>query len=116
MLPCFATAAPAAEATIAASEEMLKVPRPSPPVPQVSRRGTSADMATRLRCNTVAHPAISSGVIPAAFMATRKPAIWAGERFPSVSSSMKLSASSRLMGVPSSSVVSAARGRKGSRR
>ena len=35
-LPCFATRAPAAEATIAAAVEMLKVPLSSPPVPQVS--------------------------------------------------------------------------------
>src|SRR3954451_6117571 len=35
-LPCLATAAPAAAATRAAAVEMLKVPRPSPPVPQVS--------------------------------------------------------------------------------
>ena len=34
--PCFATRAPAAAATIAAAVEILNVPLPSPPVPQVS--------------------------------------------------------------------------------
>ncbi len=35
-LPCLATGTPAAAATRAAAVEMLNVPRPSPPVPQVS--------------------------------------------------------------------------------
>ena len=38
-LPCLATAAPAPAATKATVVEMLKVPEPSPPVPQVSSNG-----------------------------------------------------------------------------
>ena len=40
-LPCFATAAPAAAATIAAAVEMLNVLAPSPPVPTTSMTGVA---------------------------------------------------------------------------
>jgi hypothetical protein len=42
-LPCLATRAPAAEATMAAAVEMLNVPLASPPVPHVSTRGAGRE-------------------------------------------------------------------------
>src|SRR5580693_6449575 len=47
-LPCLATGHPAPAATRAAAVEMLKVPAPSPPVPQVSTAST--DSSTRVAC------------------------------------------------------------------
>ena len=51
--PCFATAAPAAAATIAAAVEMLNVRAPSPPVPTTSttgdRVGTTGTTCSRMR-------------------------------------------------------------------
>ena len=43
-LPCLATRTPAAAATSAAAVETLNVPRPSPPVPQVSSKGSRCEM------------------------------------------------------------------------
>ena len=64
-LPCFATIAPAPAATIAATVEMLNVPRPSPPVPQVSTtsRPSVCSGVTRSRI-AIAAPVISSAVSP----------------------------------------------------
>ncbi len=71
-LPCLATGTPAAAATMAARVEMLKVWRPSPPVPQVSitpwrRVGTGVAWRRIAR----AEPAISAGVSPFMRRATR---------------------------------------------
>ena len=64
-LPCFATSAPAPAATSAAIVEMLNVPRPSPPVPQVSMTRTlsTSSGVTRSRI-AIAAPVISSAVSP----------------------------------------------------
>ena len=63
-LPCLATCAPAADATMAAAVEMLKVSQPSPPVPQVStrcggRRRASAKTGAAWRRMMAAKPASS---------------------------------------------------------
>ena len=65
-LPCLATGMPAPAATRAAAVEMLKVPLPSPPVPQVSTRPWRARgrHARRARACAVAKPVISSTVSP----------------------------------------------------
>src|ERR1700680_2120163 len=75
-LPCLATLAPAAEATIAATVEILKVSQPSPPVPQVSiklagRKRSSEKTGAAWRRITLAKPASSCGSVGGAFMARR---------------------------------------------
>jgi thiosulfate dehydrogenase len=67
-LPCLATRAPAAHATSATAVEMLKVPLPSPPVPQVS---TSVSRSASVRGSLIAadrmaseNPASSAAVSP----------------------------------------------------
>ena len=77
-LPCLATRAPQAAATMAASVEMLKLPDPSPPVPQVSRSsaGAGTEMGVASSRMVRASPAISSTVSPLTRSATMKPAIW----------------------------------------
>jgi hypothetical protein len=78
-LPCLATRAPAAAVTKALAVEMLKVPRESPPVPQVSTRycGSAATLVASSRI-TWAAAAISATVSPFIRSPTRKPPIWAG--------------------------------------
>jgi hypothetical protein len=96
-LPCFATAAPAAAATIPAAVEMLSVRAPSPPVPAVSTRsvrvGRTATTWSRIAS---AQPAISATVSPFARSATRKPPICAGVASPRMISSITARASSRV--------------------
>ena len=88
-LPCFATPAPAAAATIAAAVEMLIVLAPSPPVPAVSTRssrcGRTASTCPRIAS---AQPAISSAVSPFSRSATRKPPICACVASPRMISSI----------------------------
>jgi hypothetical protein len=95
-LPCFATAAPADAATIAAVVEMLKVRAPSPPVPTTSTTSSRVGCTGRT-CARIAsaHPAISSPVSPFARSATRKPPICAGVASPSMISPITARASSR---------------------
>ena len=82
-LPCLATRAPQAVATIAASVEMLKVPSASPPVPQVSSRSfPSTSSGVALARSALASPAISSAVSPLIRSAITKPAIWEGVASP----------------------------------
>ena len=85
-LPCLATRAPPAAATRAAAVEMLKVPRPSPPVPQVSITpelvcGTPAARARIAR----AAPAISPTDSPFAASATRNALFHTSDSSPSIS-------------------------------
>ena len=95
-MPCFATPAPAAAATIAAAVEMLIVLAPSPPVPAVSTRssrcGRTASTWPRIAS---AQPAISSAVSPLSRSATRKAPIWAGVASPRMISSITSWACSR---------------------
>ncbi len=78
-LPCLATGTPAPAATSAAQVEMLNVPLPVPPVPQVS---TTSSPSTRIGVAAsrmaFAQPAISGTVSPLTCSATRNPAICAG--------------------------------------
>jgi hypothetical protein len=64
--PCLATVTPAPATTSAAAVEMLKVPAPSPPVPQVSSTTRPGGVRTGVarRRITVAAAAISAGVSP----------------------------------------------------
>jgi len=78
-LPCLATFAPAPAATRADAVEMLNVPVPSPPVPQVSiikspfpRAGMMGVAFLRM---TAAAPAISSAVSPFIRSPVMKPPI-----------------------------------------
>src|SRR5260370_19389763 len=77
-LPCLATLTPHAAATIAASVEMLKVARPSPPVPHVSSRSPSTSIGVAIARAVRANPVISSTVSPFMRRATMKPAIGIG--------------------------------------
>ena len=63
-LPCFATGRPAAATTIAVAVEILNVPEPSPPVPQVSTIGAETDACngTIRRFSASTTPMISSAV------------------------------------------------------
>lgn len=71
-LPCLTTGIPAALTTKATAVEMLKVPAPSPPVPQVStRRGKSSGDPSEARCSTRAMPASSPALTPLACRAAR---------------------------------------------
>jgi hypothetical protein len=74
--PCFATGIPAPATTKAATVEMLNVPAPSPPVPQVStvrvsRRGAVSARARSARAAAVISPTVS----PLVRNATRRAAI-----------------------------------------
>src|SRR5262245_9061876 len=71
-LPCFATTAPAPEATTAAIVETLIVPARSPPVPQVSTTGPGASTCGASASIVRARPETSSGVSPFARNATTK--------------------------------------------
>src|SRR5256885_594329 len=81
-LPCLATRAPHAAATIAASVEMLKVARPSPPVPHVSSKAPSTWIGVATARAVRAKPVSSSTVSPFMRRATTKPAIWEGVASP----------------------------------
>src|SRR5512137_1155683 len=88
-LPCLATVRPAAATTKAAVVEMLKVLRPSPPVPQVSTMtGERASIRVALRRMTRAAPVTSTMVSPFMRRAVMKAPIWAGVAFPSMISVM----------------------------
>src|SRR5690606_26276408 len=82
-LPCFATGTPAAATIRAAPVDRFRLPRPSPPVPQVSR-STSKEWSTatmwsrRLR----AAAAMTSGVSPLRRRATAKAAICVAVQVP----------------------------------
>ena len=102
--PCFATAAPAAAATIAAAVEMFRVRAPSPPVPAVSTR-SARRVRTGSACSRIAsaQPVISSTVSPFARSATRNPPICASVASPRMISSITSRARSRPRSRPSRS-------------
>src|SRR5438270_4691210 len=100
-LPCLATRAPQAAATMPLSVEMLKVPSASPPVPQVSTRpsasisiGVAYARAVRTR------PVISSVDSPLIRSATTKPAIWEGVASPFMITSIACAASASVWFCP----------------
>ena len=75
--PCLATGTPQAATTTEATVEMLNVPAPSPPVPQVSTAPDEVSGTARARMAR-AKPTTSSSVSPRAAMAARRAPIWAG--------------------------------------
>ena len=95
-LPCLATRAPHAAATIAESVEMLKVASPSPPVPQVSNSAPSTSIGVAIARAVRANPVLSSAVSPFMRRATRKPAICAGVASPRMMISNAPAASSSV--------------------
>src|SRR5579875_2173724 len=106
-LPCLATRAPQAAATIAETVEMLKLREPSPPVPTTSSSepgsGTSIGVA-RARAAR-ARPAISSALSPLTRRAMIRPAIWLGVASPRMISSMACAASSSVSPSPRASLA-----------
>src|SRR6185436_19291870 len=96
-LPCFATWTPPAAATRAAAVEMLNVPRPSPPVPQVSTTPARPwRMWTERRRMAAAAPAISGTDSPFIRSATRSAALIGSLTRPSMSCPNRSSVSSRV--------------------
>ena len=83
-LPCFATGTPAPATTKAAAVETLKVPAPSPPVPQVSTVRASLQRAvTACARSARAAATISATVSPFVRMATSSAAIPTAVALPS---------------------------------
>ena len=110
-LPCLATRAPQAAATIADRVEMLNVASPSPPVPQVSSRAPSTAMGVATARAARAKPVSSSGVSPFMRRATMKPAIWEGVASPRMITSNAAAASpsvrfSHLTSFANASIIS----------
>ena len=82
-LPCLATGTPQAATTKDTTVEMLKVPQPSPPVPQVST--APCDVSGTARARMVrAKPTTSSSVSPRAAIAASSAPICAGVASPSM--------------------------------
>src|SRR5947209_4486412 len=109
-LPCLATGAPAAAATWAAAVEMLTVPRPSPPVPQVSTspcRWWGMGMARRRMA--AAAPEISATASPFMRRATSSAAFRVSLTCPSMSWPKSSSVSSRVRWSPAVTRTSAVR-------
>ncbi len=86
--PCLATFTPAPAATKAAVVETLKVEAPSPPVPQVSSRGSFAGrlgrMGTTFSRITWAAPVISSTVSPLTLSPMSRAPVCASVACPSI--------------------------------
>jgi len=106
-LPCLATRAPAAEATMAAAVEILKVPLSSPPVPQVSTMFSgfcSVGENTGAAClrMTVANPDNSAEVTRRKLSDSSKRTIAGVSTRPESSSSMRDSAARRSSAEPAS--------------
>src|SRR5512136_336640 len=109
-LPCLATVRPVAATTKAAVVEMLKVLRPSPPVPQVSTMtGERASMRVALRRMTRAAPVTSAMVSPFMRRAVMNAPIWAGVAFPSMISVMVSVISASCRSIPWTTLASASR-------
>ena len=87
-MPCLATLSPAPEATKAAVVEILKVFRPSPPVPTMSNNGPDDFTGMALARITEAIPAISSGDSPLMLSAVKKAPICEEVACPFIISSM----------------------------
>ncbi len=96
-LPCFATVTPAPATTNAAVVEMLKVFRPSPPVPQVSTNTAFSTWTRSTRARiTSAAPVISSTVSPFSRSAARNAPTCAGVASPSAISVITAAISARV--------------------
>src|SRR3954451_14302991 len=109
-LPCLATGAPAAAATRAAAVEMLKVPRPSPPVPQVSTSPSRwCGMAIARWRMAAAAPEISATASPFIRRAISRAAFIGSLNWPSMSWPKRSSVSSRVRLSPPVSRTRAAR-------
>src|SRR5262245_10183400 len=99
-LPCFATRAPAAAATIAPIVEMLTVRARSPPVP--TRSVSLPGMLTGVASLSIAdaRPSTSAGVSPFIRSPIPNAAIWAGVAAPSMISLMAQAAASAVSESP----------------
>ena len=95
-LPCLATRAPHAADTMAARVEMLKVARPSPPVPHVSSSAPSTWIGVAMARAERAKPVSSSTVSPFIRSATTNPAICDGVASPRMMTSKAAAASSSV--------------------
>ena len=84
-LPCLATVTPAAATTSAAMVDILMVPRPSPPVPQVSTSTPAGTLSLVARARIArAAPTTSLTVSPFMRSATSNAPICAGVEAPSM--------------------------------
>src|SRR5215203_412829 len=109
-LPCLATGTPAAAATRAAAVEMLNVPRPSPPVPQVSTRSPVLwGMGRDRRRMALAAPEISATDSPFMRRATSRADLRTSVTMPSMSWPKSSSVSSRVRLSPAVTRTSAER-------
>src|SRR6476620_2208899 len=108
-LPCFATGTPAPATTKAAQVEMLKVPLPSPPVPQVSMAPSGARTVSTLARMARAAPAISSTVSPRTRSPMTSAPICAGVATPDITRSNASAASSWLRLSPAATLAIAPR-------
>src|ERR1041384_6587568 len=108
-LPCLATGTPDAAATIALAVEMLKLPEPSPPVPQVSIVPGGASIATALARMIRAAPVISSTVSPRTLSAINSAPICDGVALPLMMISNAASASLSLKAWPAATLPSKGR-------
>ena len=107
-LPCLATGTPAPATTNAVVVEMLKVWRPSPPVPHVSMYSVDAGLTCAARSRIArAKPTISSTVSPFMRSPTTSALIWAGVASPSMICPMTACASSSESERPSVTRASA---------
>src|SRR6185503_5809595 len=111
-LPCFATRASAAAATIAESVEMLMLFERSPPVPTTSMAPSVTATRTACRRITDAKPAISAGVSPRIRSAVTSAASCAGVASPDMIEVIADSASARVSVRPSMTAPSASRASK----
>src|SRR4029079_3855442 len=108
-LPCFATGTPAPATTKAAQVEMLKVPLPSPPVPQVSMAPSGARTVSTLARMARAAPAISSTVSPRTRSPMTSALICAGVAAPDITRSKASAASSWVRLLPAAILAMAPR-------
>ena len=104
-LPCLATGTPRAAATIALAVEMLKLPEPSPPVPQVSIVPGGASIVTALARMIRAAPVISSTVSPRTRSAISSAPICDGVALPVMMMSNAASASASESGCPAATLA-----------
>jgi len=83
-LPCLTTGIPHAATTIDAIVDRFTVFAPSPPVPTTSTASANASLVIRRACTSIASASsvTSAEVGRFIFMATAKPAIWAGVATP----------------------------------
>ena len=105
-LPCLATGTPQPATTSALAVEMLKLPEPSPPVPQVSIVPGGASIATALARMIRAAPVISSTVSPRTRSAISSAPICDGVALPLMMMSNAASASLSDSACPAATLAS----------